>query len=458
LLPFHNPINLSKGEAFAMSHRSKLPFSIWLAALPFGYAHAQQPQTQDTTEIARLRAQIEAITRELEELKLGREIVTRADSSILGFGPAASKVYRGQEGVSLGGYGEVLYENFSRSRQDGQLSGKTDQLDALRAIVYVGYKFDDRLIFNSEIEFEHAHTGQGGVVEMEFAYLDYRFSPQFGLRAGLLLLPLGILNEQHEPPTFPSARRTEVETAIIPSTWRENGLGVFGSLGDLSYRAYLVNGFDAVGGGSSRAAGFSASGLRGGRQSGARAIAQDLALALRADYTGILGLTIGGAAYYGHSGQDRPLPTRLGSGTLDVRTYIWEIHTLYQRRGLDLRALYVRAGIGDVAALNATRGLTGTASIGERLEGWYLQASYDILRGTQSAHQLAPFVRYEELNTQARVPAGFAADPANDQRIVTLGVSWKPIFQVALKADYQIRHNEARTAVNQFNAAISYLF
>jgi hypothetical protein len=152
------------------------------------------------------------------------------------------------------------------------------------------------------------------------------------------------------------------------------------------------------------------------------------------------------------------LPAGFGTGTLEANTYIWELHALYQARGLDLRALYVQAGVGDVAALNAARGLTGSASIGERLEGWYLQASYDILRPTRSAHQLAPFVRYEELNTQARVPAGFSADPANDQRIFTLGATWKPIFQVALKADYQIRSNRARTGVNQFNAAISYLF
>lgn len=441
-----------------MFARSRFAGSLLVLALNFEVTGAQQPPAQDTTEIARLKAQIEAITRELEELKLGREVVARADTSVLGFGPAASKVYRGQEGVSLGGYGEVLYQKFSSSRQNGQFSGLKDQLDALRAIVYVGYKFNDRLVFNSEIEFEHANTEQEGAVEMEFAYVDYRFSPQLGLRAGLLLLPMGILNEQHEPPTFPSAKRTEVETAIIPSTWRENGIGVFGSLGDLSYRAYLVNGFDAVGGGSSRAEGFSARGLRGGRQSGARAIAEDFALTLRADYAGILGLTLGGSAYFGQSGQGRNLPPGFGTGTLDVGTYIWELHALYQARGLDLRALYVQAGLSDVAALNAAHGLTGTASIGERLEGWYLQASYDILRRTRSGHQLAPFARYEELNTQARVPAGFAPDPANDRRIITLGVSWKPIFQVAFKADYQIGHNQARTGVNQFNAAISYLF
>lgn len=442
------------------SDRSKLAVLLITLALPStpGFAPAQDRGAQDTTELARLRRQIEAITRELEELKLGREVVTRADTSVLGFGPAASKVYKGGEGVSLGGYGEVLYENFSTSRQDGQPSGKTDQLDALRAIVYLGYKFDDRLIFNSEIEFEHAHTGQGGVVEMEFAYLDYRIAPQFGLRAGLLLLPLGILNEQHEPPTFSGSRRTEVESAIIPSTWRENGIGVFGALGRLSYRAYLVNGLDAVGGGSSRAGGFSAGGLRGGRQSGARAIAEDFAVALRADYHTTRGVTLGGSTYYGASGQGRRLPPGFGSGTLEVPTLIWELHALYQARGLDLRALYVEARLQDVAALNALRGLTGSASIGERLTGWYVQASYDILRGAPTAHQLAPFVRYEELNPQARVPAGFSADPANDQRLVTLGLSWKPIAQVAVKADYLIRRNQGRTGVNQINAAVAYLF
>jgi hypothetical protein len=171
-----------------------------LAIATPGYAQ------QDSAQIRRLTEQVEAITRELEALKLGRDVVAEADTSVTGLGPAASKVYRVRQGVSSGGYGEVLYENFAGEREDGAVSGKTDRIDALRAIVYVGYKFTDRFLFNSEIEFEHANTEGAGSVAVEFAYLEYRASPVFGARAGLLLVPMGFLNEQHEPPVFLGAR------------------------------------------------------------------------------------------------------------------------------------------------------------------------------------------------------------------------------------------------------------
>ena len=415
-------------------------------------------QERDTTEVARLRAQIEAITREIEELKLGREVVARADTGGFGLGPAASKVYRVREGVSLGGYGEVLYEHFRRARQDSQLSGRANQLDALRLIAYLGYKFNDKMIFNSEIEFEHGSTGGTGEVSMEFAYVDYRLSPRVGLRGGLLLVPMGLINELHEPPTFLGTTRPLTEQAIVPSTWRESGLGVFGDLGDFAYRVYLVNGLDAVGGGSSAASGFSAAGIRGGRQNGSRAVAEELAGVARVDYTGVLGLTVGGSVYLGNSGQNRTVTTAGGPSDLDARTVIWEGHLAYQQRGLDLRGLFAMAAVDQAGAVNAARALSGAASAGERLVGWYAQAGYDVLRGTPTGHQLVPYVRYERVNTQDRVPAGFAANPANDRRIVSLGAAWKPIGNIAVKVDYQFQHNEARTGVSQLNANLSYLF
>src|SRR5919106_4902014 len=131
-------------------------------------AAAQEP---DTTDLARLEAQLEAITRELEELRLGRDLVVEADTGVLGFGPAASKVYKVRQGVSIGGYGEVLYENFARETEGDVPAGLSDRLDALRAIVYVGYKFSDKILFNSEVEFEHGSTGENGSVSVEFAYL-----------------------------------------------------------------------------------------------------------------------------------------------------------------------------------------------------------------------------------------------------------------------------------------------
>jgi hypothetical protein len=185
-------------------------------------------QDADTAAVQRMEAQLEAITQELEELRLGRDLVVEADTSLYGFGPAASKVYKVRQGVSLGGYGEVLYENFAGSREDDAPSGASDRLDALRAIVYVGYKFSDKVLFNSELEFEHGSTEDGGSVSIEFAYLEYRMSSRLGVRAGLLLPPMGFINEVHEPPAFLGARRPETERQIIPSTWREGGVGVFG--------------------------------------------------------------------------------------------------------------------------------------------------------------------------------------------------------------------------------------
>jgi hypothetical protein len=231
----------------------------------------QQLAVQDSAQLAQLRRQIEALTREIEELRLGEEVVVAADTGLYGFGPAASKVYRTTQGVSIGGYGEALYENFSDLTEDGNPSGKTDQIDFLRAVFYFGYKFNDRLLFNSEIELEHASTSQSGSVSVEFAYLDYRATNLLGVRGGLVLIPMGFINELHEPPTFLGTERPETEQRIIPTTWRENGVGVFGEAGGFVYRGYLVNGLDAVGGGSSKAAGFSAAGLRGGRQKGSKA-------------------------------------------------------------------------------------------------------------------------------------------------------------------------------------------
>lgn len=407
---------------------------------------AQEP---DSSKIERLETQVEAITRELEELRLGRDLVVEADTSVFGFGPAASKVYKVQQGVSIGGYGEFLYENFSGSREDGIPADETSVFDALRAIVYVGYKFNDKFLFNSEVEFEHSTTERAGDISVEFAYLDYRLSPEFGIRGGLLLPPMGFLNELHEPPTFLGTERPETERQIIPSTWRENGVGVFGAAGDFNYRAYLVTGL--------RAEGFGATGLREGTQFGSEAIAQDFAGVGRVDYTGVLGLVVGGSGYLGRSGQGAPLPSN-PTATLGAGTFIGEAHAEYKANGFDVRALGALASLSDVAQINEVSSLTGSASVGERLVGWYLQAGYDVLHGRQTAQQLIPYIRYEQLNTQNRVPAAFASDPANDQRIVSLGLSWKPIPNIVVKGDYQIHRNDANTGVDQVNVNLGYLF
>ena len=426
-------------------------------ALLLTYSPALHGQ-QDTTELARIRRQIDALTRELEALRLGQDVLPAADSSAHGLGPAAAKVYRVRHGVSLGGYGEVLYENFAAERENADPSGMRDQIDALRAIIYVGYRFTDNLLFNSEIEFEHGSTDQAGSVSVEFAYLDYIPSPYLGVRGGMLLVPMGFINELHEPPIFLGTTRPLTENSLIPTTWRENGFGIFGDVGDFSYRAYVVNGLDAIGDGPSRAGGFSAGGLRGGRQKGSRALIEDPALVGRLDFepTGLLpGLLLGASAYHGNSGQSGTTP---GGVEVDAPTTILEGHAQYRAHGLDLRGLFARATIGDAALINEARTLTGASSVGEELVGWYAQGGYDVLRLVRSSQELTPYVRYEKLNTQQEVPDGFTASPATDRNVLVFGAQWKPITSVVLKGDYQIHSNEASRGVNQFNIALGYLF
>ena len=446
-----------RGGGFASSRRRSLVRVV--CALFVGTCVPQllaaQNAAADSTALAELRERIDALTLELEELRLGSDVVARADSSVLGFGPAASKVYGVPGGVSLGGYGEVVYENYSDTREDDAPSGRMDKVDALRGILYVGYKFDERFLVNSEFEFEHGATDLTGSVSLEFAYLDYRMSQAFGLRGGLLLSPMGFLNELHEPPIFLGARRTQTENRIIPTTWRENGVGVFGQTEMLSYRVYVMNGLDGVGGGSSNAGGFAASGLRGGRQKGSNAVAESFAVVGRADYVGTLGLTVGGSAYIGNSAQGRQLDD---GTTVDAQTLIWEGHLDYQARGLELRALVAGATVDQAAELNELRGLTGSSSIGESLEGGYVQAGYNVLSMLNTTHDLIPYFRYEWVNSQAEVPEGFSANPANEGTILTVGASWKPLPQIVGKIDYEIQKNEATTGVNQLNLALGYLF
>ncbi|MDQ2870311.1 MAG: hypothetical protein M3S32_06185 [Acidobacteriota bacterium] len=404
-----------------------------------------------------LRAQIDALTREIETLRTGvpekAAESTAASHSVPGLGPAASRVYRSEHGVSIGGYGEALYQNFARKRDDGTASDLSDRVDLLRAVFYFGYKFNDRFLFNSEVEYEHASTGEGseerGEVAVEFAYLDYLFgkSRATGIRAGLVLVPMGFINELHEPPVFLGASRPEVEQRILPSTWSELGVGVFGQAGPFAYRGYVVNGLDA--------AGFSAGeAIRGGRQEGSNALAESVAVTGRVDYVGLPGVVAGASGYLGGSGQGREIEGRRLRGSVSL----FDLHAEWRWRAVQTRALYARGTIGDAARINELSGLAGTDSVPEVFSGAYAEAGYDILfrRGGDAA--LVPFLRYERLRTQHRVPAGFGSDPANDVRLWTFGLQFKPIPQIVVKADYQDFDDRARSSTDRWNVALGWLF
>ena len=438
-----------------MSNKFKLlPFLVLVAGLLTQTQPISAQAQDDSTRIAELETQIEAITRDLEELTLGTAVVNPSERGAFGMAPAAGKVYTINQGVSIGGYGEVLYQGYAGTKENGDASGKTAKLDAYRGIIYVGYKFNDKVLFNSEIEIEHGSTGLAGSASLEFAYLDYKLTDNFGLRAGLLLVPVGITNEVHEPPVWLGTIRPRSENKIIPTTWRESGFGFFGETDAFSYRAYLVNSLDGIGGGSAGSKGFSSSGLRGGRQKGSKAIAENFSAVGRIDYTGTPGLMIGTSLYTGDQGHNSDLNGR----EVSIGTTIWEGHIKYQARGFDIQALTALASVDNADKLNEMKGLTGSGSVGEKMSGWYAQLGYDLLFSSASEHALLPYVRYEAVNTQVDVPSGYSSSGSKDFNVTTIGLAWKPIGNTVLKTDYEIHSNESLSGINQFNVAIGWLF
>ena len=401
----------------------------------------------DSPEMEEIRRQLAILAAEVEKLRSGEETeleVTESERRALGLGSSAATVYTKRQGPSIAGYGEMLYENFSDETDSGVASGRTDQIDFLRAVVYFGYRFNEKILFNSEIEFEHANTDLGGEVAVEFAHLDFAVHENITARGGMVLIPMGFVNEFHEPNAYLGTHRPLTETLIIPSTWRENGAGIVGSSGLFNYRAYVIAGLNA--------ANFSSSGLRSGRQSGARSKLGDPAFVGRLDVNPIPGVVVGGSLFAGNS-----IVFTTTEADLDVPTRIFEVHGEFKQRGFQVRGLYSHASLDDVTELNNFLGLTGDGSIGESLSGGYLEAGYNLLAGGGD-QALTPYIRYEIVNTQADVPTGFLENPARDQNAWTLGLEYRPISNIVVKADYIGFDNDADSGVDQFSILLGYSF
>jgi hypothetical protein len=403
-------------------------------------------------QVEELQRRLDLLAAEVEKLRTGGATdAETAGKNEPGLGPAASKIYARSKGVSIGGYGEVVYDHPSSTVENGETSGLEPRVDLLRYVTYIGYKFSDKILLNSEIEFEHASSGEGseerGEVSVEFAYLEFRPWKHTGFRAGEVLLPLGFLNELHEPPIFHGAQRNEVETQIIPTTWPENGVGAFGEAGPFQWRTYVVAGLVSTG--------FSSEGIGEGKQEGSQSLAKDLGFTGRVDYAGPHGLLVGASFFTGKSGQGATVDQQAIGG----RVTLFDVHAQYERRGFQARALYAHSTVDDVALINAQNGLSDDESVGERQYGWYVQAAYDLMaRRPVGQWSVTPFVRYERLNPQDRVPDGFSQDPSLDQKVFTVGVDVKPLPNVALKTDYRWFRNAARTGADRFDVAVGFLF
>ena len=401
---------------------------------------------QDDVDLEELQRQVDILAEEVERLRSGEQPteLTEEDARAIGLAPSAAATYERGSGVSIAGYGEMLFENFADENEAGQPTGSTSQFDFLRAILYAGYRFNDKFLFNSEIEVEHADE-----VFVEFAYVDYLAHENFGVRGGMLLVPLGLVNEFHEPNVFLGAERPVTEQRIIPSTWRENGGGIHGSVDRVAFRAYVINGLDG--------SGFSSGGIRGGRQKGSKAKASSMAFTGRVDVTPTPGVFVGASLYIGGSGQGE---VTLDDRELDVRTTIFDVHGQAQIRGLDLRGLYARASIGDAVELNQALGKTGSSGVAEMMHGGYVQVGYNVLSQAADAGGvgLTPYVRFEKVDTQAMMPVGFERALATDNSFTTVGVELKPISNIVVKVDHAWVRNDAETGVNQFNIGLGYAF
>jgi hypothetical protein len=354
-----------------------------------------------------MEKKIENLTADLEELKMEK--------------PAE------ESKTHFHGYGELHYN---------AVEGGENEIDMHRMVIGLSHRFTDRILLDVEVDYEHAAQE----LELEFAHIDFLINDALNIRAGAVLMPVGYLNEFHEPTLFYSVERPYVQKYIIPTTWQEGGVGIFGEPSPgLRYRAYVVGGLDV--------SGFTASGgIRGGRQKVDEAEADDLAFVGRVEYVGFPGLQVGASFYTGETDQDN---TGLGDATVTLA----EVDGKLRVSDLELTALYARTDIDETERLFTATGEV----VGEEQTGWYAEAAYHFPLSSPE-QGLVAFFRHEEFDTQKRVARGFARDHANDREIRTVGLAYYPISDVAVKADYEMWKNEAGEDWNVFNLGMAYMF
>ena len=387
--------------------------------------------THATESTAALEARVAAMEAELKELKSqltqlqAEQAAAATPSAAATPAPAAqAAVAAAAPALSWFGYGEL---NYTRPSADPSQA----RADVSRFVLGAGYRFDDRTRLQSELEIEHAVSSASdpGEVEIEQAYIEHDLSAQVRAKLGLFLIPSGLLNENHEPTRYYGVFRNVVETAIIPSTWREGGVGLEGtSASGLRWDIGLTTGFDLSKWDPQSTEG-AASPLGSIHQELALAHAANLSGYLAAQYTGINGLRLGGSVFTGGAGQGQP-------GFSGNQLSLWEGHARWQPGAWDLAALYARGHISNTAAVN--QALAGSPTlIPADFFGWLVEAAWRERLGRP--WPLLPFLRYERFNTAsayAMLNAGQAPRPLADREALTAGVQAQFAPGVIFKIDY----------------------
>lgn len=352
---------------------------------------------------------------------------------------AAQRLLSGNYGkaITVGGYGELTYN---------QPEANNGEIDVQRLVLLFGYQFNEKTQFVTEVEFEHVQE-----VFIEQAFINYNIAPNVSLRGGLMLVPMGIINEFHEPTTFNGVERPEVDNAIVPTTWREIGVGVTGRFNEISlgYQAYVFNGFQSLNG--TKTLGGS-SGLRNGRQKGIQSTINKPNFSTKLDYYGLPGLRLGLSGYFGRTQAQDAVDMIDGS---DVGISMIGLDARYAYQRFTARGQFIHANISDSDAYNTLN----SANLGSELQGWYLEAAYNLLPQDKE-QRLFAFTRYEQYDTHAATEGTLMRNDAYNRNDLTSGLSYHIAPGVVLKGDYQIRNNaQAGSEVaNRLNFGIGVWF
>jgi hypothetical protein len=368
---------------------------------------------QQQGEIATLKEQLRDNDARIQETEVIAEATISAVEEI-SMAPSASAK------TTFGGYGELHYNSLDRDDS----AGSKDAMDFHRFVMFTGHQFSDDIRFFSELEVEHSIAGEGqpGEVELEQAYIEWDFAAQHSLKAGLFLLPIGIINETHEPNTFYGTERNNVEKNIVPATWWEGGALLQGEISEgFSYDVAMHSGLYLDSGEYKP---------RDGRQKVGKAKADDMAFTGRLKFTAIPGLEIAASVQIQqdlHQGDGEAI-----GGTL------FETHVAWQRDDFQLRALYA-AWDFDSAINNVKEGA-------DEQTGFYIEPSYRI------SDNLGLFARYSEYDNLA----GSATHTAVEQFDIGLNYWLHP--NVVFKMDYQNQDTPSDTGYDGINIGVGYSF
>lgn len=329
--------------------------------------------------------------------------------------------------TKIGGYGELHYNNLNATDS----ARDAEEIDFHRFVLFFGHDFSDRVSFFSELELEHSLAGDGapGEVELEQAYIDYALTDTLSAKTGLFLLPLGFMNETHEPPTFYGVERNAVENVIIPSTWWEAGAALSGhNETGLSWDVALHSGL------AMPTSGDSAFRIRSGRQKVAEALASDPAVTFRLRYSGVPGLDLA-ASYQYQSDASQVAGDGLDAGNLFIANASYDIGAFR------LKGLYSRWNFDGFAI---------EAADADRQTGWYIEPSYRF--GTTTG-EWGIYARHTDVDG-ARTQDKFTQFEA--------GANYWPVDNVVLKFDFRQRDHElageAGRDFDGFDLGVGYQF